>query len=230
MWTRAAPEIRRLPAHVAARADDIGGPLGDPGWCERATYLLVFGKTYPHFHALITAWGADVPEARRLPVPPTVGARQVYAYCPRRTALFSDGWELPSVHNKRRRMACCRSDGQTRRWMPYGTDPGGAPAKAVSQYTSRNLLRLRRSGSRHATAPVRRSCPGTVISSSRPGAWCCLHAGRLILAPMEEALRLGSAARRTVKRGLEPRDPLTDSSGFSVSGASFGIATSFTSR
>lgn len=30
-----------------------------------ATYLFVFGENYPHFHAVITARGADVPADRR---------------------------------------------------------------------------------------------------------------------------------------------------------------------
>ncbi|WP_371930628.1 hypothetical protein [Streptomyces poriferorum] len=84
-------------------------------------------------------------------------------------------------------MECCRSDGQTRRWMPYRTDPGGAPTKAVSQYTSGNLLRLRRSGARHATAPVRRSCPGAVISSSRP------ERGAAVVVPGRTGHRCGDA-------------------------------------
>lgn len=47
---------RRARDLVAAVTEVTGAP---------ATYLLVFGENHPHFHALITARGADVPEARR---------------------------------------------------------------------------------------------------------------------------------------------------------------------
>lgn len=47
---------RRARDLVAAVTEATGAP---------ATYLLVFGENHPHFHALITARGADVPPDRR---------------------------------------------------------------------------------------------------------------------------------------------------------------------
>lgn len=47
---------RRAHDLVAAVTEVTGAP---------ATYLLVFGENHPHFHALITARGAHVPEDRR---------------------------------------------------------------------------------------------------------------------------------------------------------------------
>ncbi len=41
---------------VAAVSDVTGAP---------ATYLMIFGENYPHFHALIAARGADVPAELR---------------------------------------------------------------------------------------------------------------------------------------------------------------------
>lgn len=41
---------------VAAVSDVMGAP---------ATYLLVFGESYPHFHVLVTPRGEDVPGDRR---------------------------------------------------------------------------------------------------------------------------------------------------------------------
>ncbi|MFJ2060120.1 hypothetical protein ACIOMM_29835 [Streptomyces sp. NPDC087908] len=48
-----AQEFRR--DLVAAVTEATGAP---------ATYLLVFGENHPHFHALVTARGEDVPAAR----------------------------------------------------------------------------------------------------------------------------------------------------------------------
>lgn len=47
---------RRARNMVAAVSAATGAP---------ATYFLVFGENYPHFHALIAARGDDVPEDRR---------------------------------------------------------------------------------------------------------------------------------------------------------------------
>lgn len=47
---------RRARDLVAAVTEATGAP---------ATYLLVFGENHPHFHALITARGDDVPADRR---------------------------------------------------------------------------------------------------------------------------------------------------------------------
>lgn len=47
---------RRARDLVAAVTEVTGAP---------ATYLLVFGENHPHFHALITARGEDVPADRR---------------------------------------------------------------------------------------------------------------------------------------------------------------------
>ncbi len=47
---------RRARDLVAAVTEVTGAP---------ATYLLVFGENYPHFHAVITARGEDVPEHLR---------------------------------------------------------------------------------------------------------------------------------------------------------------------
>lgn len=47
---------RRARDLVAAVSDVMDAP---------ATYLLVFGENYPHFHALIVPRGAEVPEDRR---------------------------------------------------------------------------------------------------------------------------------------------------------------------
>lgn len=41
---------------VAAVSEVTGAPT---------TYLLVFGESYPHFHVLVAARGADVPDDRR---------------------------------------------------------------------------------------------------------------------------------------------------------------------
>lgn len=47
---------RRARDLVAAVTDVTGAP---------ATYLLVFGENFPHFHALVAARGAEVPPERR---------------------------------------------------------------------------------------------------------------------------------------------------------------------
>ncbi|MFE0207144.1 hypothetical protein [Streptomyces sp. NPDC058985] len=47
---------RRARDLVAAVTEATGAP---------ATYLLVFGENHPHFHALVTARGEDVPADRR---------------------------------------------------------------------------------------------------------------------------------------------------------------------
>ncbi|MGW7069419.1 hypothetical protein ACWGII_34280 [Streptomyces sp. NPDC054855] len=47
---------RRARDLVAAVTEATGAP---------ATYLMVFGENHPHFHALITARGDDVPQDRR---------------------------------------------------------------------------------------------------------------------------------------------------------------------
>lgn len=47
---------RRARDLIAAVSEVTGAP---------ATYLLVFGENYPHFHAVITARGADIPPGRR---------------------------------------------------------------------------------------------------------------------------------------------------------------------
>ncbi|CAM5644868.1 hypothetical protein SAVIM338S_06367 [Streptomyces avidinii] len=47
---------RRARDLVAAVTEATGAP---------ATYLLVFGENHPHFHALVTARGAHVPDERR---------------------------------------------------------------------------------------------------------------------------------------------------------------------
>ncbi|MFJ8861794.1 hypothetical protein ACIRD8_25595 [Streptomyces sp. NPDC102451] len=47
---------RRARDLVAAVTEATGAP---------ATYLLVFGENHPHFHALITARGEDIPADRR---------------------------------------------------------------------------------------------------------------------------------------------------------------------
>jgi diadenosine tetraphosphate (Ap4A) HIT family hydrolase len=47
---------RRIRDVIAAVTDVTGA---------RATYLMVFGEAYPHFHALVTPRGDDVPADRR---------------------------------------------------------------------------------------------------------------------------------------------------------------------
>lgn len=54
--TEAVTFGRRARDLVAAVTEATGAP---------ATYLVVFGENHPHFHALITARGADVPADRR---------------------------------------------------------------------------------------------------------------------------------------------------------------------
>ncbi|WP_394618943.1 hypothetical protein JNUCC0626_07540 [Lentzea sp. JNUCC 0626] len=49
---------------LAHRARDLVGAVTEATGAP-ATYLLVFGENYPHFHAVITARGEDVPPHRR---------------------------------------------------------------------------------------------------------------------------------------------------------------------
>ncbi|MFI5860111.1 hypothetical protein [Streptomyces sp. NPDC051546] len=51
-------------ATLGRRARDLVGAVTEVTGAP-ATYLLVFGENHPHFHALITARGAYVPEDRR---------------------------------------------------------------------------------------------------------------------------------------------------------------------
>ncbi|WNV83008.1 hypothetical protein [Umezawaea sp. Da 62-37] len=49
---------------LARRARDLVGAVTEVTGAP-ATYLLVFGENYPHFHAVVTARGEDVPPQHR---------------------------------------------------------------------------------------------------------------------------------------------------------------------
>jgi diadenosine tetraphosphate (Ap4A) HIT family hydrolase len=51
-------------AGFAQRTRDVVAAVTEVTGAE-ATYLMVFGENYPHFHALITPRGEDVPPERR---------------------------------------------------------------------------------------------------------------------------------------------------------------------